>query len=140
MANCGIVPALVGKDDLILADELCHACLFAGSQLAGAKLLTFRHNDMAHCEELLKAHRAAHPHCLILTDGVFSMDGDLAPIDDLVRLAETHDAWLMTDDAHGLGVVAGGRGRARSEEHTSELQSLMCTSYAAFCLKKQPSY
>jgi 8-amino-7-oxononanoate synthase len=110
LTNLGIIPSLVGKDDLIVADELCHACLFAGSQLSLARLEIFRHNDLAHCEALLAAHRGGHARCLILTDGVFSMDGDLAPVVALADLAERHDAWLMTDDAHGLGVVAGGKG------------------------------
>jgi len=110
LTNIGIIPSLIGQDDLILADELCHACLFAGSQLSRATAKVFRHNDLDHCETLLAAHRGAHPHCLILTDGVFSMDGDLAPVADLADLAARHDAWLMTDDAHGLGVVAGGKG------------------------------
>jgi 8-amino-7-oxononanoate synthase len=72
--------------------------------------MTFRHNDVAHARELLEAHRAEHDHALIVTDGVFSMDGDLAPLGDLLALANEHDAWLMSDDAHGLGVVGGGRG------------------------------
>ena len=110
LTNIGIIPSLIGAGDLIVADELCHACLFAGSQLSQAALTIFRHNDLEHCEELLAAHRGNHEHCLILTDGVFSMDGDLAPVADLAALAARHDAWLMTDDAHGLGVVAGGKG------------------------------
>lgn len=110
LTNIGIIPSLIRPDDLIVADEYCHACLFAGSQISHAKLLIFRHNDLAHCAELLARHRQDHPHCLILTDGVFSMDGDLAPVSELVELAEQHDAWLMTDDAHGLGVIAGGKG------------------------------
>ncbi len=110
LTNVGVIPTLIGPDDLIVADELCHACLFAGSQISHAKLVIFRHNDLEHCESLLAEHRANHPHCLILTDGVFSMDGDLAPVVELAERAEAHDAWLMTDDAHGLGVVAGGKG------------------------------
>ena len=110
LANVGIIPTLIGPNDLIVADELCHACLFAGSQISRAKLEIFRHNDLDHCAALLDAHRAKHTHCLILTDGVFSMDGDLAPVIELVDLAARFDAWLMTDDAHGLGVVAGGKG------------------------------
>jgi 8-amino-7-oxononanoate synthase len=110
LANIGIIPSLMGKDDLVLADELCHACLFAGSQLSQATLAVFRHNDLAHCEDLLTTRRRDHPHCLILTDGVFSMDGDLAPVAALANLAERYDSWLMTDDAHGLGVVGGGKG------------------------------
>ncbi len=110
LANAGIIPVLIGRDGLVLADELSHACLFAGAQLARGKIMTFRHNDVERARELLAAHRAEHDHALIITDGVFSMDGDLAPLADLLSLANEHDAWLMSDDAHGLGVVGGGRG------------------------------
>lgn len=110
LANLGIVPALAGPGDLILADELSHSCLLAGTRLSGAEAHVFRHNDLAHLEELLAAHRAGARHCLILTDGVFSMDGDLAPVHEMAALAKAHDAWLMTDDAHGIGVLGEGRG------------------------------
>jgi 8-amino-7-oxononanoate synthase len=110
LANAGIIPVLIGRDGLVLADELSHACLFAGAQLSHGTLLTFRHNDVAHLRELLAEHCAAHEHVLIVTDGVFSMDGDLAPLAELNALADEYDAWLMSDDAHGLGVVGGGRG------------------------------
>ena len=110
LTNTGVIPSLMGPDDLIIADELCHACLFAGSQLSRATLLTFGHNDLDHCAALLEERRADHPHCLVLTDGVFSMDGDLAPVEALAGLAEEYDAWLLTDDAHGIGVVAHGKG------------------------------
>ena len=110
LANAGIIPVLIGRDGLVLADELSHACLFAGAQLSRGKVMTFRHNDVGHVRELLDAHRAGHDHALIVTDGVFSMDGDLAPLGDLLALANEHDAWLMSDDAHGLGVIGGGRG------------------------------
>jgi 8-amino-7-oxononanoate synthase len=72
--------------------------------------MPFRHNDVGHARELLERHRAKHDHALIVTDGVFSMDGDLAPLAELLALANEHDAWLMSDDAHGLGVLGGGRG------------------------------
>jgi len=110
LANAGIIPVLIGRNGLVLIDELAHACLFAGSQLSRGKVLTFRHNDLDHARELLAEHRAAHDRALIVTDGVFSMDGDLAPLAGLNALADEHDAWLMSDDAHGLGVVGGGRG------------------------------
>lgn len=110
LANAGIIPVLIGKDGLIVIDELAHACLYAGSQLSRGKVVTFHHNDVAHARELLDAHRAEHDRALIVTDGVFSMDGDLAPLEELRALGEEHDAWLMSDDAHGLGVVGGGRG------------------------------
>jgi 8-amino-7-oxononanoate synthase len=110
LANLGIVPALAGPDDLVLADALSHACLLAGAKLSGATVIVFRHNDLDQVAEILATHRAAHPRCLILTDGVFSMDGDLAPLVELGALARQWDAWLMADDAHGIGVIGGGRG------------------------------
>lgn len=110
LANLGIIPTLAGPDDLVLVDELAHACLFAGAQLTRAPMQVFRHNDTDHLRTLLHEHRGAARHALILTDGVFSMDGDLAPLDDLTAIAQEFDAWLMTDDAHGIGVVGGGRG------------------------------
>jgi 8-amino-7-oxononanoate synthase len=110
LANSGIIPALIGRDDLVLIDELAHSCLWAGARLSRATVLPFRHSDLAHVEALLQEHRGRHPHALIATDGVFSMDGDLAPLPELSSLAQRYDVWLMTDDAHGIGVVAQGRG------------------------------
>ncbi|MFZ5930952.1 MAG: 8-amino-7-oxononanoate synthase [Pseudomonadota bacterium] len=110
LANLGIIPALVGSGDLILADALSHACLLAGGRLSGAETLIFRHNDMAHLAELLWTHRNHYRRSMILTDGVFSMDGDLAPVRELAEIAHAFDAWLMTDDAHGVGVLGDGRG------------------------------
>ncbi len=110
LANSGIVPALVGAEDLILVDELAHGCLWAGAQLSKGTVVPFRHNDLTHLQELLAERRALHTRALILTDGVFSQDGDLAPLDDMVPLAERFDAWVMSDDAHGIGVVGQGRG------------------------------
>jgi 8-amino-7-oxononanoate synthase len=110
LANIGIIPALIGAGDLVLMDELAHACLWAGARLARATVIPFRHRDLAHLEALLGQHRARHQRALIATDGVFSMDGDLAPVPELAAVAERFDAWLMTDDAHGIGVVGGGRG------------------------------
>jgi 8-amino-7-oxononanoate synthase len=110
LANAGIIPALIGRNGLVLLDELSHACIYAGAQLSRGKVLTFRHNDVAHARECLAAHRESHDHALIVTDGVFSMDGDLAPLAELNDMAKEYDAWLMSDDAHGLGVIGGGRG------------------------------
>lgn len=110
LANVGIIPTLAARRDLILMDELCHACLFAGATLARCRTIRYRHRDTSELSGLLHEHRPAHRHCLVLTDGVFSMDGDRAPVDELVRICEAHDAWLMTDDAHGLGVIENGRG------------------------------
>jgi 8-amino-7-oxononanoate synthase len=110
LANIGIIPALIGAGDLVLVDELAHACLWAGARLSRATVIPFRHCDLVHVQALLDQHRARHARALIATDGVFSMDGDLAPVSGLAALAERFDAWLMTDDAHGIGVVGGGRG------------------------------
>jgi 8-amino-7-oxononanoate synthase len=110
LANTGIIPALVGPEDLILADELSHACIHAGAKLSGAAVHRYRHCDLAHAESLLDANRAKHRHALIATDGVFSMDGDVAPLGELAKLGERFEAWLLADDAHGLGVIGGGRG------------------------------
>ena len=110
LANAGIIPALVGAEDLVLIDELSHACLWTGARLSRATVQPFRHGDAAEVEALLDAHRHRHPRALIATDGVFSMDGDLAPLPQLSALAMRYDAWLMTDDAHGLGVIGAGRG------------------------------
>jgi len=112
LANTGIIPALVGPDDLIVVDELAHACIHAGAKLSGAQVHLYRHCDPSHAETLLVQHRAAKQRALIATDGVFSMDGDVAPLAALAALARRVDAWLLSDDAHGLGVVGGGRGSA----------------------------
>jgi 8-amino-7-oxononanoate synthase len=110
LANLGIIPALIGADDLVLIDELAHACLWGGARLAQAAVVPFRHADVEHVELLLAQLRRRHQRALIATDGIFSMDGDIAPLHGLAALAQRHDAWLMSDDAHGLGVVGGGRG------------------------------
>ncbi|MGH6838060.1 MAG: 8-amino-7-oxononanoate synthase [Methylocella sp.] len=112
LANTGIVPALASAGDLILIDELAHACLWAGTQLSRARTLVFRHNDVAHAETLLNENRSRARNALLVTDGVFSMDGDLAPLPELAALCAAFDTWLMTDDAHGLGVIGDGRGSA----------------------------
>jgi 8-amino-7-oxononanoate synthase len=122
LANTGIIPSLIGKDDLVLLDALSHACLWAGAQLSGGTMLTFRHNDVGHVREVLESHRAHAGRALIVTDGVFSMDGDLAPLADLSALAGEYDAWLMSDDAHGLGVLGGGRGSAFTSGAHVDLQ------------------
>ena len=102
LANAGIIPALVGEGDLLLVDELSHSCLWAGARLSRARVKTFRHNDVAQAGEILASSRANYRRALIVTDGVFSMDGDLAPLDALAALGHAHDAWLMSDDAHVL--------------------------------------
>ncbi|WP_417480122.1 8-amino-7-oxononanoate synthase [Maricaulis maris] len=110
LANLAITPALVGSGDIIFVDTLAHACLHAGARLSGARVEVFPHNDMAALGAMLTTLRPDHRHAMILTDGVFSMDGDLAPLPDMMALAQTHDAWTLIDDAHGIGVIGGGHG------------------------------
>ena len=109
LTNFGVIPALVGRADLILLDELSHSCLLTGARLSGAACSSFA-TTTSRTWPSCCARARAHRHCLVLTDGVFSMEGDLAPLPALAALAAEHDAWLMTDDAHGLGVVGDGRG------------------------------
>ena len=110
LANLGLIPALMGRDGLILADRLCHASLLDGCRLSGAELRRYRHGDVAHLQSLL-AKRKSSRKTLIVTDGVFSMDGDLAPLREIVPLAERYGAILFVDDAHGTGVMgASGLG------------------------------
>jgi 8-amino-7-oxononanoate synthase len=102
LANAGITPALVGRDDLVLIDELAHSSLWTGARLSRATVQAFRHNDTAHVAELLRGQRKRNGKALILTEAVFSMDGDRAPLRALAELARGADAWLMVDDAHDL--------------------------------------
>ncbi len=122
LANLGIISALIGPGDLILIDELAHACLWAGARLARAAVVPFRHADVRHADALLTELRRRHARAMIATDGVFSMDGDIAPLRTLAALAQDHDAWLLSDDAHGLGVVGGGRGSNFAQRGAVPLQ------------------
>jgi len=109
MANLGIVTALVGRDDEIFADRLNHASLNDAALLSRARLTRYPHLDLAALEKRLAASKARRR--LVVTDAVFSMDGDIAPVPELLALCERHDALLLLDDAHGFGVLgAGGRG------------------------------
>ncbi|HWC46450.1 MAG TPA: aminotransferase class I/II-fold pyridoxal phosphate-dependent enzyme, partial [Casimicrobiaceae bacterium] len=107
LANLAILTTLAGRHDAIVADRLNHACLVDGALLARAKLVRYPHLDLRAAERALAA---APGRRVIATDAVFSMDGDLAPLPDLLALADAHDAWLVVDDAHGFGVLGEGRG------------------------------
>jgi glycine C-acetyltransferase len=110
-ANAGTVAAVLGKDDFIVSDELNHASIIDGARLSRATIKVFRHKDTAHAEELLKEVADKPGHKLLITDGVFSMDGDIAPLPTLCDLAEKYDAIMMVDDAHSSGVLGrNGRG------------------------------
>ncbi len=138
LANTGIIPALAGRDDLILIDELAHASMHAGARLSGAAILTFRHNDALHLRSLLDSERTRFRHALVVTEGVFSMDGDLAPLPELSDIASRYDAWLMSDDAHGIGVLGQGRGSAFVTDPPADIPLQMGTlskaigSYGAY--------
>lgn len=108
MANLAVITALMGRSDAVFADKLNHASLNDACLLSRADFLRFPHNDMAALERLLSASKAKRK--MIVADAVFSMDGDLAPVTDLLALAERYDAWLFLDDAHGFGVLGEGRG------------------------------
>lgn len=110
LANLAIAPALLGVGDLVLVDELAHACIHAGAELSRAQIRKFRHNDLDHLRELLDTERSAYRHAMIMTDGVFSMDGDFAPLPEMLALADRYDAWTLVDDAHAVGVVGDGKG------------------------------
>jgi glycine C-acetyltransferase len=110
-ANAGTVSSILGKEDFILSDELNHASIIDGARLSKAKIKVFRHKDVAHCEELLQEVQNEPGRKLIITDGVFSMDGDIGPVDKLAALAEKYGAIMMVDDAHASGVLGrNGRG------------------------------
>jgi 8-amino-7-oxononanoate synthase len=112
MANLGILTSLVGEGDLILSDQFNHASIIDGARLSRAEIWVYRHLDMNHLEELLK--RSGHRRRLIVSDGVFSMEGDIAPLKDLKELSDRYGAILVIDDAHGTGVL-GKEGRGIAE-------------------------
>jgi 8-amino-7-oxononanoate synthase len=138
LANAGIIPALVGAHDLVLLDELAHSCLWTGARLARSTVLAFRHNDVAHAQALLTQHRAHHPHVLIATETVFSMDGDRAPLAGLAALAGRFDAWLLADDAHGMGVLAGTDAHASGVALQVGTLSKALGSYGAYLAASRP--
>lgn len=110
-ANLATIPALVGKEDVIFSDELNHASIIDGARLSGAHILRYAHAEPADLERIILEAQGTYRRALIVTDGVFSMDGDVAPLDKIAEVAAAHDILLMVDDAHGEGVLGeGGRG------------------------------
>jgi 8-amino-7-oxononanoate synthase len=117
-AAMGIIPALLDKNDFIIVDKLSHACLIDAAKLCGATIRVFPHNHLGKLENLLDSIRAKHgsePRILIATESVFSMDGDTAPLREIVALKQRFDAWLLVDEAHGFGVL-GAQGGGLAEE------------------------
>jgi glycine C-acetyltransferase len=110
-ANLGCIPALVGKEDGIFSDELNHASIIDGCRLSGGQIVRYAHCDPVDLERVLRESRASFKRAMVITDGVFSMDGDMAPLDQIYAVVQQYDAILMVDDAHGEGVLGkGGRG------------------------------
>ena len=120
LANLGVIAALMGRKDSIIQDKLNHASLIDGARLAQAAMLRYRHNDMAHLEQTLAR---ADGKKLVITDGVFSMDGDCAALPELAELSTRYDAWLMVDDAHGFGVL-GPQGAGLVAQHQLSSQQV----------------
>lgn len=144
MANSGILPALAGPGDLIIIDELGHASMYMGAKASNANIATFQHNDTGDLVKVLRSSRAASRRCLVVTEGVFSMDGDRAPLDQIAVIASDYNAWLMVDDAHGFGVLGGGRGSAFEFEPIPKIPLQMGTLskaagvYGAFLCSSRP--
>ena len=110
-ANLATIPALVGKEDVIFSDRLNHASIIDGCRLARSKIIPYDHCSPASLKDKLDQHRSEYPRALVVTDGVFSMDGDVAPLDEIYEVTRGYDVILMVDDAHGEGVLGeGGRG------------------------------
>ncbi len=110
LANLGVISSLADKEDIIFIDEYSHASTFLGSKLTRSKLIKYKHNDMKDLENKLSKFRKYYKKCLLVTEGVFSMDGDISPIDEITILKKRFNAFFILDDAHGLGVVGDGTG------------------------------
>jgi 8-amino-7-oxononanoate synthase len=127
-ANLGIISTLLGKGDAVFADKAIHASIIDGIKLSGAKLFRFHHNDVNHLEDLLKKNRADYKSALIVTESVFSMDGDLAPIKELVALKQAHNTLLMVDEAHAIGVFGPkGAGLVSQTEQNQNIDLIVGT-------------
>lgn len=130
-ANLAAVSTLAARGDAIFSDQLNHASLIDGSRLSRARVHVYRHSDPEHLESLLREHGSAARHRLVVTDGLFSMDGDLAPLAELIKLANRHDYLLLVDEAHATGVLgAHGRGVSELAPATNRLVKLGTLSKA----------
>ncbi len=134
-ANVGVLPALAGPDDVIYSDQLNHASIIDGCRLARATVRVFPHADLSALEQLLQSDGARFRRRLIVVESVYSMDGDLFPLAELTALAETHDAWIYLDDAHGGGVLGvGGAGAAVQAQQNERIHVVLGTLGKAYGL------
>jgi 8-amino-7-oxononanoate synthase len=127
-ANTGIIPALYGKDDCIFSDRLNHASLIDGINLSGAELFRFHHNDMGHLESLIKKERGNFKKALIITESIFSMDGDKAPLKDIAGMKDKYNCEIFLDEAHATGIFGkNGSGLAEEEGVAEKIDFIMGT-------------
>ena len=127
-ANVGVISALCGKGDCVFSDRLNHASIVDGIKLSGASMFRFRHNDADHLEELIKNNRDKFRNALVVTETVFSMDGDISPLEDIARLKEKYDCLLMADEAHATGIFGpGGSGVTEDKGITEKVDIIMGT-------------
>jgi 8-amino-7-oxononanoate synthase len=129
--NLGTISALIGRDDVVVLDKEDHASIVDGARLGYGKIERFRHNDMEHLERVLKSIPESAGK-LIVVDGLFSMEGDLAPLPEMTQIAKKHGARLMVDDAHGMGVMGNGRGTAAHFGVTKDVDLIMSTFSKSF--------
>lgn len=128
MANVGLIQALVGPGDLFVSDALNHASIVDGARLARAEVAVFPHGDVTRLEEILERARSTHRHVLVAVDGLYSMDGDVAPLREIAPICRRHGAILLVDDAHGTGTLgARGRGSAELEGVLDQVDIVMGT-------------
>jgi len=144
LANIGIIPALVGRGDLIITDRLSHASIYDGCLLSGARTIRFRHNDLPHLEQILKEKRSQFNNCLIVVESIYSMDGDRCPLVELVQIKKRFDFMLMVDEAHATGIYGeNGAGIIEEDNVSQEVDIAMGTfgkalgSYGAYAAASQ---
>jgi 8-amino-7-oxononanoate synthase len=129
-AGTGVIPAILDKGDVVVLDKLSHACLIDGARASGATLRVYGHNRVDQLEDILRASRAKSPEAriLVVTESVFSMDGDSCPLAEIVEAKDRHGAWLLLDEAHATGVIGpGGRGLAAALGLSSRIEFQMGT-------------